>query len=267
MEDESKKTFSEFVELMKVLRGEGGCPWDREQTHQSIKTNLIEEAYEVLEAIEEENPEKLKEELGDLLLQVVFHATIAEESKTFTAGDVIEAIYQKMVRRHPHVFNGVDVENSKEVLSQWEKIKKSEAGKEGRKSLLDGVPKEMPALLRANRVQEKAARAGFDWEHADQVFKKVEEEMGEFREAFMKKNNEEMEDELGDLLFSLVNIARFIEVSPEDALKKTIQRFTQRFHFIERAVAGRHREVSDCTLEELETFWKEAKLEEREKKL
>ena len=263
--------FEDLVKIMERLRGNDGCPWDKEQNRKSVKPYLIEESYEVLEAIDEGKPEKIKEELGDLLFQILFHAQISKDMGEFDINDVIKKIHEKMIRRHPHVFNppsppfnkgGKWGISAKDALAQWEDIKKKEKGYEGRKSVLDGVPKELPSLLMAHRLQDKAARVGFDWEHIDQVFAKVEEEMDEFRKAFSDKNADEMENELGDLLFALVNIARFIEVNPEDALRKTISRFIKRFHYIEEEIAKQGRELKNVSLEEMDKLWDEAKEKE-----
>lgn len=259
------KNFDRLVEIMERLRGEQGCPWDRKQTRDSLKPYLIEEAYEVLEALEEKDPVKLKEELGDLLYQILFHAQISKEAGEFNIEDILTAGSEKMVRRHPHVFGDKKAEDADEVLRQWEAIKKIEKG-EGRKSILEGVPPHLPALLRAHQLQARAARVGFDWEHADQVFSKVIEEMKEFEEAFRAKDRTGMEDELGDLLFALVNIGRFIEVNPEDALRKSISRFISRFRHIEEDIAWQGKEWADVSLEEMEMLWQEAKeIEKRQK--
>ena len=256
------KNFDTLVEIMERLRGEQGCPWDRKQTKDSLKPYLIEEAYEVLEALEEKDPVKLKEELGDLLYQILFHAQISKEEGGFDIEDILTAGSEKMVRRHPHVFGDKKAEDADEVLRQWEAIKKMEKGEE-RKSILEGVPPHLPALLRAHQLQARAARVGFDWEHADQVFSKVIEEMKEFEEAFRAKDRRGMEDELGDLLFALVNIGRFIEVNPEDALRKSISRFISRFRHIEEEIARQEKEWADVSLEEMEMLWQEAKGLER----
>ncbi|MBI5406283.1 MAG: nucleoside triphosphate pyrophosphohydrolase [Nitrospirae bacterium] len=263
------KNFDRLVEIMERLRGEQGCPWDRKQTRDSLKPYLIEEAYEVLEALEEKDPVKLpvklKGELGDLLYQILFHAQISKEAGEFDIEDILTAGSEKMVRRHPHVFGDKKAEDADEVLRQWEAIKKIEKGEE-RKSILEGVPPHLPALLRAHQLQARAARVGFDWEHADQVFSKVIEEMKEFEEAFRAKDRRGMEDELGDLLFALVNIGRFIEVNPEDALRKSISRFISRFRHIEEEIAREGKEWADVSLEEMEMLWQEAKEIERSEK-
>jgi len=256
------QNWDRLVQIMDTLRGENGCPWDKKQTRESLKPYLIEEAYEVLEAIEEKDAKKLKEELGDLLYQILFHARISKENSEFDIEDVLSASCEKMVRRHPHVFGDKKADSAEEVLKQWEEIKKGEKGND-RKSILEGVPAHLPALLRAHQLQARAARVGFDWEHVDQVFAKVQEEMGEFEEAFRGGDRERMESELGDLLFALVNIGRFIEVSPEDALRKTISRFMSRFRHIEEDIARQGLEWKDVSLNEMEELWQEAKAIEK----
>ncbi len=252
------QNWDRLVQIMDKLRGESGCPWDKKQTRESLKPYLIEESYEVLEAIDEKDSKKLKEELGDLLYQILFHARISKEDSEFDIEDVLTDSCEKMVRRHPHVFGDKKADNAEEVLKQWEEIKKGEKGND-RKSILEGVPAHLPALLRAHQLQARAARVGFDWEHIDQVFAKVQEEMGEFEEAFRDRDHERMESELGDLLFALVNIGRFIEVSPEDALRKTISRFMSRFRHIEEEIAKKGLEWKDVSLEAMEELWVEAK--------
>ncbi|MBI5042794.1 MAG: nucleoside triphosphate pyrophosphohydrolase [Nitrospirae bacterium] len=254
------KRFNNLLKIMSRLRGKKGCPWDKEQTTESLKPFLIEEAYEVIEAIDEKSPEKLKEELGDLLLQVVFHAQLANERKEFDMDGILETLEEKLIRRHPHVFGDVSYEDAKEVLVQWEKIKKEEKANSKRESMLDSVPKELPALLRAHRLQDKAARVGFDWKHINDVFAKVEEEIKEFKGAVKEKKADEIEDELGDIFFALVNVARFLEINPEDALRKTISKFISRFRYIEEKAKEAKRELSDMTLEEMDKFWEEAKI-------
>jgi len=256
--------FGELVQIMARLRGENGCPWDREQTHASIKPYLLEETYEVLESIDENDPAKLEEELGDLVLQVVFHAQMADEAGLFTIADVLRGINEKLRRRHPHIFGDVKADTAQEVLFNWEQIKKLEREKaQGRASLLDGVPRELPALLRAHRLQEKASRVGFDWNEARQVFQKVEEELAELRAAMEGEQPDRMEAELGDLLFSLVNLGRFIAVNPEEALRKTIARFIARFQYIEEELARRGTAPGQVTIEEMDALWAEAKAKGR----
>ena len=264
MSESANDRFGELVQIMARLRGENGCPWDREQTHASIKPYLLEETYEVLESIDENDPAKLEEELGDLALQVVFHAQMADEAGLFTIADVLRGINEKLRRRHPHIFGDVKADTAQEVLFNWEQIKKLEREKaQGRASLLDGVPRELPALLRAHRLQEKASRVGFDWNEARQVFQKVEEELAELRAAMEGEQPDRMEAELGDLLFSLVNLGRFIAVNPEEALRKTIARFIARFQYIEEELARRGTAPGQATIEEMDALWAEAKAKGR----
>jgi tetrapyrrole methylase family protein/MazG family protein len=248
---------NELIEIMSALRGEKGCPWDKEQTRESLKPFIVEESYEVLEAIDEKNPEAIKEELGDLLFQIVFQCRIAEERGEFGMEEVIEKIGKKMIARHPHVFGDADYKTSEEVLVHWEAQKKRE-GKQ-RESILDGVPKTLPSLLRAHRLQDRASRVGFDWERVEDVLPKLEEELEEFRTALEGKNQEEIEDELGDIFFVLVNISRFVGINPEDALRKTISKFISRFRYIEMAAKDQGRILSDMSLAEMDELWDEAK--------
>jgi len=252
--------FNEFVSLVKRLRKE--CPWDREQTNDSIKAATIEEAYEVVEAIDEKNYDELKKELGDLLLHVIFHTVIAEESSHFTIDDVIDTISDKLIRRHPHVFGDTVINGSEEVKKNWEKIKLSE----GRKSILDGVPNSLPALQKAHRLQEKAAKVGFDWEKKEDVWKKVIEEIQEMHEIeeLKKNSNDEifqikLEDEIGDVFFALVNYARFLNVNPENALRKTNEKFVKRFNYIEEKLKQNNKSIEQSNLEEMDKYWNESK--------
>ncbi len=251
--------FKELIEIMATLRGPEGCPWDKEQTPASLKPFLVEETYEVLEAIDEGVPAKVKEELGDLLFQIIFHARLAEEKGEFDMGDVLANITEKMIRRHPHVFGEKEAKTSGQVLVDWEIMKKSEKGYTTRKSILEGVPKELPALIRAHRLQERAARVGFDWERVEDVERKLDEEVSEFKKTLEGKDTSRMEDELGDIFFALVNIARFIGVNPEDALRRTISKFISRFQYVEEAARKEGRELSDMTLAEMDALWDEAK--------
>ncbi len=253
-----KYNFNTLVEIMRRLRGPGGCPWDAEQTHESLTRYLLEESYEVIEAIEAKSNDHLKEELGDLLLQPVFHAAIAEESGTFTIDDVIKTLCDKLVRRHPHVFGDMNISDSNAQIENWEKIKKLEKGDE-RKSALSGVPPQLPALLKAQKITEKAARVGFDWEHVDQVVAKVMEELHEFEEAMTQGSNERMEAELGDLLFAVVNLGRFMSINPEEALRKTIRRFQKRFEYVEQSLNDQGRHMNSTPLNEMDLLWEEAK--------
>lgn len=255
----SASAFEKLINIMSALRGERGCPWDKEQTRESLKPFLVEETYEVIEAIDEGDPEKIKEELGDLLFQIIFHCQIAKERNEFAMHDVIEKITEKMVGRHPHVFGDASYETSEEVLKQWEERKKEEG--KSRESILEGIPKELPSLLRAHRVQARAARVGFDWEKVEDVLKKLDEELDEFREALSKKDQAGIEDELGDIFFVLVNISRFIGVNPEDALRKTISKFISRFRYIEMKASESGKRLSDMTLKDMDELWDEAKAE------
>ena len=243
--------FEEFVSIVKRLRKE--CPWDREQTNDSIKAATIEEAYEVVEAIDNKDYKELKKELGDLLLHVVFHSTMAEEGDLFKLEDVIDSIREKLIRRHPHVFGNVKVNGSEEVKKNWEEIKL----KEGRKSVVDGVPVSLPALQRAHRLQEKVSKIGFDWENKEDVWKKVEEELLEIKNAGNDK--EEVEKELGDLFFSLVNYSRFLGINPENALRRTNEKFIKRFNYVEKKVLESGKSLSESNLKEMDSYWEESK--------
>jgi tetrapyrrole methylase family protein/MazG family protein len=249
--------FKKLIDVVAKLRGGNGCPWDKEQTRDSLKPFLLEETYETLEALDEGNPEKIKEELGDLLFQIVLHCQIAEEKKEFSIDDVIEKISAKMINRHPHVFSNVKYQNKAEHHKHWEKEKKREGKK--RQSILEGVPKELPALSRAHKLQKKAARVGFDWAKIEDVLDKLDEELKEFEKALKSKNQLEIEDELGDVFFALVNVSRFVSVNPEDALRKTISKFISRFEYIEAKASEQNKNLSDMTLEEMDKFWDEAK--------
>ena len=246
-----------LVDVMRTLREPGGCPWDREQTHKSIRSNMIEEVYEYLEAVDADDTEGMREELGDVLMQVVFHARMAEEAGRFDLQDVIDEVVDKLIRRHPHVFGETHVENSDDVLRNWEAIKKQE--KQERKHVLDGVSQGLPALLRAYKLQGKAAKVGFDWNNIDGVWAKVEEELGELREALASGDKEAAESELGDVLFALVNYARHNKIEPEVALDGTNNRFANRFAHVEEKVTASGRAWSDFSLDELDKFWDEAK--------
>jgi len=268
--------FQKLTELMAALRAPNGCPWDRKQTHESLKPYLLEEAYEVLETIDQQDRKKLQEELGDVLLQVLFHSQIAAETGTFTINDVMELLADKLVRRHPHVFaNGSNdpiPTNADQVLAKWEDIKRAERQAAGRpQSVLDGVPATLPALLRAYQIQARASRVGFDWAYDqagfDQVLNKIEEEIRELRMALRLPppegetpvRQEEIAAEFGDVLFALVNLARFVKVNPEDTLRQAINRFVKRFQFIEQQAAKTGRTVGDLSFDEMNRLWEEAK--------
>ncbi len=253
------ENLNDLVELMARLRGPDGCPWDRKQTPESLKPFLIEECYEVVDAIEEGSPSKIKEELGDLLFQIIFHARIAEELGEFTMQDVIAMNVEKMIRRHPHVFGDEKLTTAKEVLANWEEIKKKEKGYAERKSILEGVPRSMPSLIRAHRLQERAARVGFDWKHLNETLPKLDEEIAEFKESLKTENAAKIEEELGDIFFMLVNISRFLDVDPDEALRKTIGKFIRRFRYIEEYAADEGISLNEMTLEEMEKLWQESK--------
>ncbi|HXQ20249.1 MAG TPA: nucleoside triphosphate pyrophosphohydrolase [Candidatus Acidoferrales bacterium] len=253
------EAFAELVRIMERLRGPGGCPWDREQTRQSIKPYVIEEAYEVAEAIEDDNIDELRTELGDLLLQIVFHAELAREEGLFTIEDVIGAITEKMIRRHPHVFSDTEVKDSAEVLRNWARIKAEERKDHEDRSHVAGVPRAMPALLRAHRLSEKASRVGFDWENAGEVFDKVHEEVTELQAAVALGDPAAVEAELGDVLFALTSLGRHLDVQAEDALQRANDRFIRRFRYIEARLAERQQDLHQTSVQEMNTLWEEAK--------
>ncbi len=244
-------------EIASILRSENGCAWDKEQTSKTLKPYLIEEAYEVYDAIDMNDDENLKEELGDLLYQIYAHSQIASEAGLFTLDDVAEAIAAKLIRRHPHVFGDDKQATADEVKEKWEKIKTEE--KSGRESILDGVPKGMPALLKAYRIQEKVSRIGFDWESINGAEDKLDEEITELKEAVKLRDHEKISDEAGDVLFSIVNVLRFAGVEPEAALNSTIKKFTGRFKYIEKKSADSSKQISQMSLSEMEELWEEAK--------
>ena len=265
MRELSGERFEALVRIMERLRADDGCPWDREQTRETLKPFLIDEAYEVVEAIDEGDPKHLMEELGDLLFQVVFHAQVAAERRELTIGQVLAATADKMVRRHPHVFGDGTASTTHEVLVQWEELKREERNAAAviPASALDGVPRELPGLLRAQRLQDKASRVGFDWPEISGVMAKVEEELDELREAMRSAVPEEIEQELGDVLFSLVNLARFLNLNAEDALRKSITRFAARFQWMEEALQRDGRRLREVGLEEMERLWQQAKIPDR----
>lgn len=250
-----------LVDVVAELRGPEGCPWDKVQTHHTLRRYLLEEVYEMLDAIDAGDMDNLREELGDVLLQVVFHCRLAEEAGHFTMQDVISDITEKMIRRHPHVFNRLEVDGVQEVMVNWEAIKAQEKGKTNR-SILSGVSKGLPALLRAQKLQEKAAKVGFDWDSPDPVWDKLYEEIDEFKQAVKEKDLKNAELEGGDVLFSLINLFKWYKISGENALNRTNHKFTQRFAFVEEQVQKSGRDWNEFSLEELDTFWEEAKVRE-----
>jgi MazG family protein len=258
MPDSTGEKFQQLVSIMARLRAPDGCPWDREQTFDSIKPFTLEETYEVLDAIDRRDYPGLTEELGDFLLQAVFYAQMASEEKLFTIADSLDAINQKLIRRHPHVFGEDSAADAKEVLKIWGEAKAAEKKAKGAAdtTLLGGVPRALPALVEAQQIASRAAGVGFDWENAGQVIEKLHEELAEFNAA---ESRDHLEDELGDMLFVLVNLARFVKVDPEQALRRTNAKFRKRFGYMEARLAEQGRQVKDATIEEMEALWQEAK--------
>lgn len=267
--DRKKADIEKLVQLVERLRGENGCPWDREQTRETLKPMLIEEAYEVLDALDSEDPAELKDELGDLLFQVIFHSQIAYEKNEFDLADVIDRSHSKMVRRHPHIFGNADLKTADDVLKNWEDIKAAEKGIESaskphsERSLLDGIPSKLPALHRAHQMTAKAARVGFDWPHLREIMSKMQEEASELLQAQSANDPEKVADEVGDLLFVAANVARFLGVDPETALARSNSKFENRFRYLESEIKKQGRELRDASLEEMDALWEEAKRKER----
>jgi len=259
LDDKISDEFKKLVETVARLRSPEGCPWDRQQTHESLKRYVIEETYEVVEAIDKGDSTKLREELGDLLLQVLLHAQIADESGEFDIADVCRVLREKLIRRHPHVFADRQVAGVEEVLTNWEQIKREEPGYEDRESVLDGIPESLPALMRATKISKKAARTGFDWPDIHSIFDKLAEETSELKEAVDSGDKEKIKAEIGDLLFTVVNISRFAGIDPEEALRDMLGRFLQRFRKIEERARETGRDLTDMTLEEMDRVWNEAK--------
>ncbi|WP_022852015.1 nucleoside triphosphate pyrophosphohydrolase [Limisalsivibrio acetivorans] len=251
-------SYERLVEIVKKLRSPEGCPWDREQNLYSIKEHFLEEAYELLEALDNEDIEHVREELGDVAFHVVFHGVMAEEEGKFSLEEALDLVSEKLVRRHPHVFGDAAVNNSEEVVESWEKIK-AEEKKNSRKSVLDGVPATLPTLPTARKLQEKARKVGFDWDSKAQCMDKVNEEFGEFTEAVLNGSREEIEHELGDILFALVNISRFLDVDSDEALRKCNSRFVSRFDYIGKRLKEKGMAYEEASLEEMEELWQEAK--------
>jgi len=246
--------FERLVQIIAELRE--GCPWDRKQTLESLRYLTIEETYELSDAILERDLDEVKKELGDLIMHIVFYAQIGSETNDFTIADVIESVNEKLIRRHPHIYGDVEVASEEEVKRNWEKIKLSE----GKKSVLEGVPKSLPAMVKANRIQEKARGIGFDWDHESQVWDKLVEEIQELKTEINNKASKiRIEDEFGDVLFSIINYARFIDVNPEDALERTNKKFIKRFQFLEKRSEYLKKDLSDMTLDEMEAIWQESK--------
>jgi tetrapyrrole methylase family protein/MazG family protein len=258
---ESKQhKISELVEVIRTLLSENGCPWDREQTHSTLKKFLIEECAELLDAIDDNDDEGICEELGDILMHIVFHSAIAEKEGRFSFDDVIEVVTAKMIRRHPHVFGTETAENADAVLDIWHKVKSEEKGDRGFTSVLDGIPRHMPALSRARDLQKKAAKVGFDWEKQEQVLEKIEEELEELKQAFASGDNSAIEEEIGDLLFAVVNFSRFRKGTPaEELLAKANEKFINRFRYIEQQLKKQGKTPDDASIEEMEFLWNKSK--------
>lgn len=259
MSEKKKYTFSDLLEIIEKLRGENGCPWDRAQTHESVKMNLVEEAYEAIDALDNGTKDQFADELGDILLQVVFHAQIGKEEGTFSIDDVLYHVCDKMISRHSHIFGTDTAETPEEVLDTWEKNKQKEKGQKSYTESMKGICSYLPALIRATKVQTKAAKVGFDWENAEGALSKLSEEVEELQEAAKEKNNEHVFEELGDVLFSAVNVARFFDCSAEEALSKTIQKFIDRFSYVESSAKQAGKNLNDMSLDEMDTLWEKAK--------
>ena len=256
---ETLNSLSKLIKITETLMGDDGCPWDKVQTRESLKPYLVEETYEVLEALDTNDPEKIKDELGDLLYQILFHSKISSLKGEFDFRDVIDNLSEKMVRRHPHVFKGGKLNTPDQVIGQWEEIKKKENNKANQKSILDSIPINLPSLIRAQKLQKKAAKEGFDWEQINDVFDKLDEEIKEFKEAVLKKNPADIQSEIGDIIFVITNIAKFYKVDAEEALRSTNNKFVKRFQYIEQKIEGKGKTLKDCPLEEMERYWQEAK--------
>ncbi len=258
-EFKDKYDFYDLVRIMKVLRGEGGCPWDAEQTHESIKKNFIEETYEVIEAINKKDPALLCEELGDVLLQVVFHAEMENEKNVFSVDEVTDGICKKLIERHPHVFGEVKINGVGDVLNNWDAIKRSTKGQKTQSVAMQSIPRELPALMRSTKTQEKAKKAGFDWDNIDDVFAKLDEEILELKNAYKSGVKKDIEDELGDVLFSTVNLSRFLDCDAEEALTSSCDKFISRYTKVENLAKERGINMKETSLEELDKLWEEVK--------
>lgn len=258
------KGFKDLTDLMKTLRSKDGCPWDNEQTHETLKSCLIEEVYEVIDAVDSRDPEKMKEELADLLFLIIFYCQIADDGKTFNIESVLEACLEKMTRRHPHVFGDKTASNADEALSQWHEIKKKEGAakqiNENKDSIVSNIPKHLPALQKAQKVQKKVARIGFDWKLVDDVIAKVNEELDEVKAAIDEENKEDIAEEIGDLLFAVVNLSRFLKFDSEDLLRRSISKFIDRFKKVENGFSATGKKIEECSLEEMDDMWNKIKL-------
>ena len=256
---ETLNSLSKLIKITDTLMGEDGCPWDKVQTRESLKPYLVEETYEVLDALDANDPEKIKDELGDLLYQILFHSKISSLKGEFNFRDVIDNLSEKMVRRHPHVFQEGELNTPDQVVKQWEEIKRNEKNQANQKSILDNIPKNLPSLLRAQKLQKKAAKEGFDWDQINDVFDKLDEEIAEFKEAVLKKKSADIQSEIGDIIFVITNIAKFYKIDAEEALRSTNNKFIKRFQYIEQKIEGKGKTLKDCPLEEMERYWQEAK--------
>ena len=257
--NETLDSFCKLIKIVDTLMGDNGCPWDKVQTRESLKPYLVEETYEVLEALDANDPEKIKDELGDLLYQILFHSKISSLKGEFNFRDVIDNLSEKMVRRHPHVFKGGKLNTPDQVIGQWEEIKKKENNKANQKSILDSIPINLPSLIKAQKLQKKAAKEGFDWDQINDVFDKLDEEISEFKEAVLKKKSIDIQNEIGDILFVITNIAKFHKIDAEEALRSTNNKFIKRFQYIEQKLEGKGKTLKDSPLEEMERYWQEAK--------
>lgn len=252
--------FFDLVKIMEILRSDSGCPWDKEQTHESIKHNFLEEVYEAIDAIDQKDDENLKEELGDVLLQVVFHTEIARREGRFEIGDVTSGIVEKLIRRHPHIFSDVIADTPAEVLRNWDDIKRGEKGVSSHTEAMEGIPRSMPSLLRAGKIQQKAKKAGMDFESAADVLAKLREETNELSEEIAREDRERCEEELGDVLFTIVNLARFLKLDPEISLNKSCDKFIKRFSYVENSIkASYNKQLEDLGPEELDKIWEKSK--------
>lgn len=257
---QNRYDIDDLIDIMSVLRSENGCPWDREQNHRTLEKYLLEECYEVIDAVEQNSDEKILEELGDVLLQVVFHSQIAKEKGAFNFSDVVDSECRKMILRHPHIFGDENIKTSSGVLKRWDEIKKQEKGIISHTDVLKEVPRYMPALMRGYKVQEKAAKVGFDWDKVEDALSKVHEELDELKEVYKGNNKERISEELGDLIFAAVNVARFLNVEPENAVHKTIEKFIKRFEYIEKTAAKNGQNMEDMSLDDMDKLWNEAKM-------
>lgn len=254
------KEFDELTEIIKILRSPDGCPWDREQTLYSLKSSMMEEAAELLDALDNKDVENIKEELGDLLLHVVMHSRIAEDDNLFSLKDVIQNLNEKLVRRHPHVFGNEKIHTASAVIKRWDEVKATEMiSKPKLKSILDKTPNNLPTIMKSENLQKRAAKQGFDWQNTEDIFKKLDEEVAELKDAYMKGDTTNITKELGDVIFTAVNVARHLKISADEALRSTNTKFKKRFSYIEEQIEKQGKNLKDATLEEMDKLWDEAK--------